>query len=74
MPMGWAMTTANLGVARKTLAEQTKDADIARQAVTDFETVSEVFRNASHAQYYELCEEQRAKTLKVLVELGGDDR
>lgn len=74
MPMAWAMTMANLGVARKTLAEQTKDVEIARQAVTAFEAVSEVFRNASHAQYYELSEEQRAKTLKVLVELGGSDR
>jgi tetratricopeptide (TPR) repeat protein len=74
MPMAWAMTMANLGVARKTLAEQTKDVVIARQAVTAFEVVSAVFRNASHAQYYELSEEQRARTLKVLAELGGGDR
>jgi hypothetical protein len=39
--------------------------------VTDFEAVSEVFRNASHAQCYELSEEQRAKTLKIVAELGG---
>jgi tetratricopeptide (TPR) repeat protein len=70
-PMSWAMTMANLAVARKTLPEQTKDVEIARQAVTDFEAVSEVFRNASHAQCYELSEEQRAKTLKIVAELGG---
>lgn len=74
MPMTWAMTMANLGIARKTLAEQTNDIEIARQAVTDFEAVSEIFRNASHAHYYELSEEQRASTLKLLVELGGSDR
>jgi tetratricopeptide (TPR) repeat protein len=73
MPMAWAMTMANLGVARKTLAELTKDVEIARQAVTAFEAVSGVFRSASHAHYYELSEEQRARTLKVLAELGGDD-
>jgi tetratricopeptide (TPR) repeat protein len=73
MPMGWAMTMANLGVARKALAEQTRDVAIARQAVADLAAVSAVFRKASHAQYYELSEERRAETLKVLVELGGDD-
>ncbi len=72
LPMNWAMTTANLGVARRTLAEQIKDIDIARQAVTDFGAVMDVFRNASHAHYFELGEEQLVKARAVVAELGGD--
>jgi tetratricopeptide (TPR) repeat protein len=65
-PMGWTMTKANQGVGRKLLAQRVKDADIARMAVADLEAVLEVFRNASHAQYYELAEEQLAEARAVL--------
>lgn len=71
MPITWAMTTANLGVARRTLAEWAHDVEISRQAVADFEAVAEVFHDASHAQYYELAEEQLAKARAVVAGLGG---
>lgn len=61
-PMTWAMTLANLCAARKALAQQVGDVEIARRALTDFRAVAEVFREASHAQYYELVTEQVALT------------
>ena len=64
-PMTWAMTLANLCAARKALAELVGDAEIARRALTDFRAVAEVFRDASHAQYYELVIEQVALTKKL---------
>jgi hypothetical protein len=50
----WAMTTANLAGARKALAELTGDVDQVHAALSDFQTVGSVFREASYAQYYEL--------------------
>ncbi len=74
IPVGWAMTAANLAAARKKLAELTRDTETARRAVSEFAAVSGVFRNASHARYYELAEEQRASTLKLLSELESGIR
>lgn len=70
-PVAWAMTTANLGVARRMLAEQARDLELSRQAEAEFEAVAEVFREASHAQYYELAEERVAETRKLIASLGG---
>jgi tetratricopeptide (TPR) repeat protein len=71
MPMGWTMTMANLGVARRTLAERTRDITIARMAVDDIVTVTEIFRDASHAQYRELSEEQLTIARELVEELGN---
>lgn len=71
MPVAWAMTTANLGVARRTLAERAHDVAISRMAEADLEAAAEVFHHASHAQYYELAEEQLAKARKLTAGLGG---
>ena len=71
MPMVWAMTTANLGVAQRSLAERAQDVEISRMAVAAFEAAAEVFHDASHAQYYELAEEQLAKARAVAAELSG---
>ncbi len=71
MPMAWAMTMANLGVAQRTLAEATKDASIAQSAVETLVTAVGAFRNASHAQYTELGEEQLAKARKLAAELNN---
>lgn len=65
LPMAWAMTMANLGVARRRLAEVTEDAACATKAVEELEAVSEVFRNASHAQYSELSIDQLAQARKL---------
>jgi tetratricopeptide (TPR) repeat protein len=72
MPMAWAMTMANLAVAQKTLAQRLNDVGLARVALSGFEAVAQVFRSASHAQYYEFATEQVAKTQKILKELDGD--
>jgi hypothetical protein len=69
--MAWGMTMANLGVARRTLAEQTEDVVTARKAVDELEAVSEIFRNASHAQYSELCIDQLARARKLADALSG---
>ncbi len=69
MPMGWTMTMANLGVARRTLAERSEDLEIARMAVADLSTVTEFFRDASHAQYRELSEEQLTKARELVEKL-----
>ena len=66
MPMTWAMTMANLGVARRTLAEVAEDIESARKAVKELETVSDVFRHASHAQYSELSIDQLAQARKLV--------
>jgi tetratricopeptide (TPR) repeat protein len=71
MPMAWAMTMANLGVARRTLAAYTEDVESACKAVEELEAVSEVFRNASHAQYSELSIDQLAKARKLADTLAG---
>ena len=71
LPMRWTMTMANLGVARRALAERAKDINIARLAVTEINEVAEFFRDASHAQYRELSEEQLTKARELVEELGG---
>ena len=65
MPMAWGMTLANLGVARRTLADLTADIESAEKAVEELEAVSEIFRNASHAHYSELSIEELAKARKL---------
>lgn len=64
-PMTWAMTLANLCATRKALAQLVGDVEIARRALTDFRAIAEVFREASHAHYYELVTEQVALTQKL---------
>lgn len=64
-PMTWAMTLANRCAARKKLAELTIDIELLHQVLRDFDSVASVFRNASHAQYYELVTEQIALTRKL---------
>ncbi|MCO6411837.1 MAG: tetratricopeptide repeat protein [Thiogranum sp.] len=64
-PAAWAMTLANQAAARKALAELSGDVDLVRAALSDFAAVGEVFRNASHAQYYELVVEQVALLRKL---------
>ncbi len=70
-PMAWVMTMANLGVARRTLAEVTEDYGVARKAVEELEAVSDAFRNASHAQYSELSIDQLAQARKLADSLAS---
>jgi hypothetical protein len=67
--MNWAMTLANLAAARMTLAEWTRDIDAAAMALSEFNDVVEFFRQASHAQYMELAEDQRKKAQALVLEL-----
>ncbi|MFN2309016.1 MAG: hypothetical protein ABR553_04680 [Gammaproteobacteria bacterium] len=62
---------ADLGDARRALAEQAGDADLCCLAIGDFEAVAKVFRDASHPQYYELAKERLAVARKLAVELNG---
>ncbi|MFP5417536.1 MAG: tetratricopeptide repeat protein [Gammaproteobacteria bacterium] len=71
-PLPWAMTRANLGAARKALAQCVGDVGMARWALADFAAVAQVFRDASHAQYYELVTEQLALTQKLEYALTRD--
>ncbi len=66
IPIGWAMTMANVGVARRLLAERTRNIEISHIAVANVQAAVDVFRNASHAQYTELGEEQLAKARAVV--------
>jgi hypothetical protein len=71
--MTWAMTMANLCSARKILAEQLGDVELVRRVLSDFAAVADVFRDASHAQYYELVTEQVALTRKLEQKLRGQE-
>lgn len=73
VPMTWAMTMANLCSARKLLAEQLDDVDLVRRVLAHFAAVVEVFRDDSHAQYYELLTEQVALTRKLEQKLRGQE-
>ena len=64
-PLTWAMTAANQVAARKALAELTVDVELVRRCITDFRTIGEVFRDASHAQFYELIVGQVALLRKL---------
>ena len=64
-PVTWAMTLANQAAARKALAELTGDVELVRRALSDFRAIGNVFRAASHAQYYELVVEQVALLRKL---------
>jgi tetratricopeptide (TPR) repeat protein len=64
-PLTWAMTLANQAAARKALAELTSDVELVRRALSDFRAIGDVFRAASHAQYYELVVEQVALLRKL---------
>ena len=70
-PMTWALTAANLAVAQKSLAERLGDAGTAGLALSQLEAVAKVFREASHAPYYEHATEQIAKTRELLEALGA---
>ena len=72
-PMAWGMTMANLGVARRTLAEETADVIQARKAVEELVVVGDFFRNASHAQYSELCIDQLAQARKLVLQLTSSE-
>ena len=63
--LAWAMTRANLAAARKALAELSGEIDLVRAALSDLQAVAGVFRDASHAQYYELVTEQIALLRKL---------
>ena len=65
------MTMANVGVARRLLAEQTDNLEISRMAVANVAAAVDVFRDASHAQYRELSEEQLTKARTLVEKLGG---
>ena len=67
--MTWAMTLANLGVARRKLAERNQDATIARRAAADIDASLDVFRGASHARLTELGLEQLAIAHELAAEL-----
>ncbi|MDP6392220.1 MAG: tetratricopeptide repeat protein [Arenicellales bacterium] len=70
-PMTWAMTAANLALAQKSLAERLGDPGTTGLALRQLEAVAKVFREASHAQYYEHATEQIAKTRELLEALRG---
>jgi hypothetical protein len=40
-------------------------------ALNDFDEIMESFREASHARYMELAEEQRKKAQELVAALGG---
>ncbi|MGA7800001.1 MAG: tetratricopeptide repeat protein [Gammaproteobacteria bacterium] len=61
----WAMTRANLAAARKALAELSGDVELVQAALADLQAAAGVFRDASHAQYYELVTEQIALLYKL---------
>jgi hypothetical protein len=64
------MTLGNLGAVRMMLAERTGDVAIALMALNDFDEVMALFRQASHAQYMELAEEQWKKAQELVAALG----
>ena len=70
LPMGWAMTLANLAAVRMLLAERAQNIDVALMALGDFDEVVNFFREASHAQYMELGEEQRKKAQALVAALS----
>jgi len=70
IPMAWAMTLGNLGAVRMRLAERTGNAAVALLALNDFDEVVEFFREASHAQYMELAEDQRKKAQALVTALN----
>ena len=70
-PFAWAMTRANLGDARRGLAEREQDTTMSHRAVADFEAVAEVFHSASHPQYYELAKERLAVARELAARLSA---
>ena len=70
LPMSWAMTLANLGAVQMILADRSGNADVALQALNNFDEVVEFFREASHAQYMELAEDQRKKAQSLVMALN----
>jgi hypothetical protein len=52
------------------LAERTGDVDTAIAAVNDFDEIIECFREASHARYMELAEDQRNEAQQLVAELS----
>jgi tetratricopeptide (TPR) repeat protein len=72
--MGWAMTLANLGAVRMTMADMTRDNDVALLALNDFDEVVSYFQEASHAQYMELAEEQRKYAQELVTALSEEEQ
>ena len=74
-PMTWALTLANLGVARRKIAERNRDVTISRRAAADIDMALEVFREASHARLTELGLEQLfvARRVTAALESSAQD-
>jgi hypothetical protein len=69
-PVGWIMTTANLGDARIMLAMQLNDSELARKAIADFGSIVDYFHNTRLAKYLALAKEHHVSAQAVLQQIA----
>jgi len=65
VPLDWAMTQNNLGLALERLGERESGTAHLDEAVAAYNAASEVF-SASRTDYYEICRSNRMRILSLI--------
>jgi hypothetical protein len=71
MPLDWARSLGNQGVALMFLAERRKDATMAETALTQINTAFEIMRDAGHAPNAAYYEQQLPRARAIVAGLRG---
>ncbi|HTO79940.1 MAG TPA: hypothetical protein VMJ31_09230, partial [Methylocystis sp.] len=71
VPLDWAMSYGNQGVAMMRLSERTKNAAMAKAAVAQISVAYETMRAAGHAPYAAFYEARLPEAQAILQRLGG---
>ncbi len=69
-PVGWVMTTANLGDARLMLAMQLNESELARKATVDFGSIVDYFHNARLVKHLTLARKHHASAQSILQQIA----
>ena len=71
VPLDWAVSTGNQGIAMRVLAERTGDLAMARQAAGQIGLAATTLRAGGHAPFAAYCDNQRPIAETLVKKLGG---
>ena len=71
VPLDWAMSLGNQGVAMKSIAERTNDAVLAKKAFEQIITAYETMRSGGHGPFADYYEEQLSEARSLLDRLSA---
>ena len=71
VPLDWAMSLGNQGVAMKSIAERTNDAALAKKAFEQISTAYETMRSGGYGPFADYYQEQLSKACSLLAQLSA---